>query len=137
METKVGRAEGRDPDRIMSAQLTATILAGERMLRLAVLEQAVRDLQLARRMARESSPSPSRFRDEARMFLRRTEAWFEDRADPWPYAFESLCMGIDLEPDALRRRLRVGARARHEREGSDRSRLASPNRAPLSRARMA
>jgi hypothetical protein len=105
----------------MSAQLTAAILASERMLRLAVLEQAVRDLQLARRIARESTRS--RFRDDARLFLRRTEAWFEDRADSWPYGFESLCMGIDLEPDALRRRLRIGGRFRHTHRSPERSPL--------------
>ena len=105
MQTTVGRVAERNEGQNMSAQWIAAVLAGERLLRLAVLEQAVQDLRLARRIARGPS---TRLRNDALTFLRRTEAWFEDRADAWPYGFESLCTGLDVDADSLRRRLRIG-----------------------------
>jgi hypothetical protein len=105
MQTTVGRGVERS-ERGVSAQWVAAVLAAERLLRLAVLEQAVQDLRLARRIARAPATG---LRTDALGFLRRTEAWFEDRADPWPYGFESLCAGLDVDADSLRRRLRIGA----------------------------
>jgi hypothetical protein len=129
MKTTVGRVVERDEPVALPAQLTATILASERLLRLAVLEQAVQDLRLARRIARAS---PSRLREDVATFLRDTEDWFESREDPWPYSFESLCTGLDVDPDSLRRRLRVG-RSPRLRSRELRPLVAVPARAVASR----
>lgn len=64
---------------------------------LAVLEDAIRNLLLARR----SALSTRRAREEV--------AWFEssDRSDP--FTFESVCDALGIDPDWLRGRLLGGA----------------------------
>jgi hypothetical protein len=69
----------------------------ERRLMLAVLEDAIRNLLLAKRAA----ISPRRVREDM--------AWFEsvDRSDP--FTFESVCDALGIDPDWLRGRLLAGA----------------------------
>jgi hypothetical protein len=77
----------------------------ERRLRLAVLEDAVHELQ------RRANPIGRRERAQYEVEL----GWFmsNDRSDP--FSFESICEALDMDPDLLRRRLcqsEDGARVR-------------------------
>ena len=67
---------------------------GERRLMLAVLEDAIRTLLLARRTA----VPPKR--------LLRELAWLESTSLTEPFAFESICDALGLEPDWIRGLLR-------------------------------
>ena len=69
----------------------------ERRLRLAVLQDAIRTLLLARRTA------------VPRKRLLRELAWVESTSQTEPFAFESICDVLGLDPGYLRQRLVSGA----------------------------
>jgi len=69
----------------------------ERRLMLAVLEDAIRTLLLARRTA------------VPRKRLMRELAWVESTSQTEPFAFESICDVLGLDPGYLRQRLVSGA----------------------------
>jgi hypothetical protein len=64
----------------------------------AVLEQAVHDLDRARRCA------PRRREPRAGA----VEAWFRGTHATWPFAFEPLCLHLGLDPSAVRRAIGIG-----------------------------
>lgn len=66
----------------------------------AVLEQALDDLALSRRAAVEGQA--------ARTAAARVEEWFRSGDSDWPFAFETICAHLRLEPDAVRRAIGVG-----------------------------
>jgi hypothetical protein len=66
---------------------------GERRLMLAVLEDAIRTLLLAKRTA------------VSRKRLLREIAWFESRSQSEPFAFETICDVLGIDPGYLRGRL--------------------------------
>jgi len=68
----------------------------ERRLMLAVLEDAIRTLLLARRTA------------VPRKRLLRELAWVESTSQAEPFAFESICDVLGLDPGYLRQRLVTG-----------------------------
>jgi hypothetical protein len=69
---------------------------GERRLMLAVLEDAIRTLLLARRAA------------VPRKRLLRDLAWLESTSRADPFAFESICDVLGIDPGWLRGRLVAG-----------------------------
>jgi hypothetical protein len=69
----------------------------ERRLMLAVLQDAIRTLLLARRTA------------VPRKRLLRELAWVESTSQAEPFAFESICDALGLDPGYLRQRLMTGA----------------------------
>ncbi len=69
---------------------------GERRLMLAVLEDAIRTVLLARRTA------------VPRKRLLREIAWLESTSQTEPFAFESICDVLGLDPGYLRGRLMRG-----------------------------
>jgi hypothetical protein len=71
--------------------------SGERRLMLAVLEDAIRTLLLARRTA------------VSRKRLLRELAWVESTSHAEPFAFESICDALGLDPGYLRARLLRGS----------------------------
>ena len=94
---------------------------GERRLMLAVLEDAIRTLLLAKRSA------------ISRKRLLRELEWMESRSHAEPFAFESICAVLGIDPGYLRRRLTSGAfvpargpRARGPRTGIRRAIDAGP-----------
>jgi hypothetical protein len=70
---------------------------GERRLMLAVLEDAIRTLLLAQRTA------------VSRKRLLREIAWLQSTSVTEPFAFESICDVLGLDPSYLRGRLVRGA----------------------------
>lgn len=91
-------ATGRDGwaqmDVILPEQLASKPTAlddPERRLRLAVLEDAIREIERCRAM-----PSLGRRGEEALSWIAS-----EDRAEP--FAFENVCDALDLDPDYIRR----------------------------------
>jgi hypothetical protein len=70
---------------------------GERRLMLAVLEDAIRTLLLAKRTA------------VPRKRLLRELAWLESTSHAEPFAFESICDALGFDPAWLRARLVAGA----------------------------
>ena len=68
----------------------------ERRLMLAVLEDAIRTLLLARRTA------------VPRKRLLRELAWVESTSQAEPFAFETICDVLELDPGYLRQRLVTG-----------------------------
>jgi hypothetical protein len=94
---------------------------GERRLMLAVLEDAIRTLLLARRAA------------VPRKRLLRELAWLQSTSQSEPFAFESICDVLGLDPGYLRGRLVRGsfvparaARSRGRRTGIRRSEPVGP-----------
>lgn len=88
---------------------------GERQLLLAVLEHAIHDFYKYRH---------SHTRRGERLF-REVKQWLWSPERNWLYAFESICLHLNLDPNAVRQRLqhdeadtpqasRAGQRARHE-----------------------
>jgi hypothetical protein len=86
---------------------------GERRLMLAVLEDAIRTLLLAKRTA------------VSRKRLLRELAWFQSRSQSEPFAFESICDVLGIDPGYLRGRLVGGAAVavRAERSRGPRTRI--------------
>jgi hypothetical protein len=79
-------------------------LPPEKRLMMAVLARALLDLQ-----THAGTGTP-----RARRHLAEVEAWFASDDDVWPCSFVNLCHALDLDADAIRRRLvgwRRGARA--------------------------
>jgi hypothetical protein len=74
---------------------------GERLLMLAVLEDAV---DCYRRCRRSRDPA-------TRLLFDETRAWVESRDHDTLFSFESLCEALDIDPDYLRRRLRQTSEA--------------------------
>lgn len=70
---------------------------GERRLMLAVLEDAIRTLLLAKRTA------------VPRKRLLRELAWLQSTSQAEPFAFESICDVLGIDPGYLRGRLVQGA----------------------------
>jgi hypothetical protein len=97
---------------------------GERRLMLAVLEDAIRTLLLARRTA------------IPRKRLLRELAWLESTSHAEPFAFESICDVLGIDPGWLRGRLVSGSfvPGRTRRTGGPRTpiRRASAGGAPCS-----
>src|SRR5213593_3011498 len=93
-------------------------MQGERLLMLAVLEDALDCYRKCRRS-----------RDAAtRLLFDETRAWVESRDRDTLFSFESICEALDIDPDYLRRRLRetsvVGrpGAMTHDADGQQRSR---------------
>ncbi|MCW5889183.1 MAG: hypothetical protein KIT14_01385 [bacterium] len=63
----------------------------------AVLDQALADLERARRAVR-SRRDPT---------LAEIEGWFRGGPRWWPFTFEAICMHVRLDPSAVRRALRI------------------------------
>lgn len=76
---------------------------GERMLMLAVLEDAVNAYQ-------KNVGAQDARRQEA---FSEAEAWLEDHDRSWLFSFESICDVLGLEPDYLRRGLRAWKERTH------------------------
>ncbi len=74
---------------------------GERLLLLAVLEDAI---DCYRRCRRSRDPA-------MRLLFDETRAWVESRDHDTLFSFESLCEALDIDPDYLRRRLRQTSEA--------------------------
>ncbi|MFN8642616.1 MAG: hypothetical protein U0802_13560 [Candidatus Binatia bacterium] len=64
-------------------------LSGTRGLMAAVLEDGIRA-----------------YLDRDTLSRQEAEGWVGSRARSWPFAFETVCMALDLEPDAVRAALR-------------------------------
>ena len=95
-----------EPDTLLPEQLVLPgrqAMQGERLLMLAVLEDALDCYRKCRRS-----------RDAAtRLLFDETRAWVESRDHDRLFSFESICEALDIDPDYLRRRLRetsVGGR---------------------------
>ncbi len=95
-----------EPDTLLPEQLVLPgrqAMQGERLLMLAVLEDALDCYRKCRRS-----------RDAAtRLLFDETRAWVESREHDMLFSFESICEALDIDPDYLRRRLRetsVGGR---------------------------
>ena len=87
-----------EPDTLLPEQLYRSrrhALRGERLLLLAVLEDAV---ECYRRGRRSRDPA-------ARILFDETRAWVESHDRDTLFSFESLCEALDIDPDYLRRRL--------------------------------
>lgn len=96
----------------------------------AVLEQALHDLALSRRAAVEGQA--------ARTAAARVEEWFRSRDSDWPFAFETVCAHLRLEPDAVRRAIglaRPGSTARPALRRSAQGREAFHRTAPCDPSR--
>lgn len=76
----------------------------------AVLEQAVADLDRARRAVR-SRRDPT---------LAEVESWFRGGPRWWPFTFEAVCMHVRLDPSAVRRALRIAEAPLPERRPTTR-----------------
>jgi len=74
---------------------------GERLLLLAVLEDAI---DCYRRCRRSRDPA-------MRLLFDETRAWVESRDHDTLFSFESLCEALDIDPDYLRRHLRQTSEA--------------------------
>ena len=70
-------------------------LPPERRLMMAVLRKALLDLQ-----THAGTGTP-----RARRHLAEVEAWFASDDDVWPCSFVNVCHALDLDADAVRRRL--------------------------------
>jgi len=70
-------------------------MQGERLLMLAVLEDALDCYRKCRR-SREAA---------TRLLFDETRAWVESRDRDTLFSFESICEALDIDPDYLRRRL--------------------------------
>jgi len=108
------RAEIFEPDVVLPAQFTALRgmpCQGERALMLAVLEMAVRDLELfSGKKARLLIPPPHwnglRFRYwKATRERDQLLAWFRSNSTAHAFTFVSICEVFNLHPDAIRRKL--------------------------------
>src|SRR5438093_8854238 len=99
-----------EPDTLLPEQLVLPgrqAMQGERLLMLAVLEDA---LDCYRKCRRSRDPA-------TRLLFDETRAWVESRDHDTLFSFESICEALDIDPDYLRRRL-------HETcDGSARRRL--------------
>jgi hypothetical protein len=97
-----GNEHGSGPSRGRAAMRHGPCFAGmahdsgERRLMLAVLEDAIRTLLVAKRI-----PVPLKR-------LRHDVAWIESSARDMPFAFESICDALGFDPSYLRRRLLDG-----------------------------
>jgi hypothetical protein len=94
-------------------------LPPERRLLMAVLARALLDLQ-----THAGTGTP-----RARRHLAEVEAWFASDDRVWPCSFVNLCHALDLDADAIRRRLvgwRRAARANVVRLSVERSAAARP-----------
>jgi hypothetical protein len=98
IDAALGCLGGRDvPDTILPAQFfpRSGALPPERRLLMAVLARALLDLQT------HAGTGPPR----ARRHLAEVEAWFASDDRVWPCSFVNLCHALDLDADAIRRRL--------------------------------
>jgi len=71
--------------------------APEQRLMMAVLHDALDCLE-KHRVATDS---------RGRRLFHETKQWFLARGTEWPYSFECICGVLDLDPDAVRQRLRL------------------------------
>jgi hypothetical protein len=102
-----------EPEVVLPSQLSAGVrddasLRPEKRLMLAVLEEAVADFQ--KHVVATSRQGERLFREAA--------DWFADDDRSWPFAFESICEALGLEPSWVRQGLARWAdvqRARHAR----------------------
>ena len=80
----------------------------EQRLMAAVLEDAIRELQLRQRGASDAWATwrrePVRTAGD-----RETTAWFASGDRWWPYSFENICEALGLDAGTLRRRLGISA----------------------------
>jgi hypothetical protein len=76
----------------------------EGRLMLAVLEQALRDLEVDRRLL---GWRRSRRRSGG---VLTAEAWFAGSGTSWPYSFECLCEHLGLDAASIRRTVGIAAR---------------------------
>jgi hypothetical protein len=103
-----------EPDTLLASQYFDRVRAraprdAERRLMIAVLEDAVR-------IYLKHAGSEG----EAGELFRETEEWVEDRAADHLYAFENICVVLDLDAEYLRRGLRARkAQARRRPEASN------------------
>lgn len=99
----------------------------ERRLMFAVLEDAV---QVCLKNAGTEDP-------RRRELLSEAEDWIADRDASWLYAFENICLVLDLEPDYIRRGLRA-VKERARRAGAEdvapEASIPEPAEEPLRRA---
>jgi hypothetical protein len=122
IDAALGCLGGRDvPDTILPAQFfpRSGALPPERRLLMAVLARALLDLQ-----THAGTGTP-----RARRQLAEVEAWFASDDDVWPCSFVNLCHGLELDADAVRRRVarwRRTARANVVRLSVERSAAARP-----------
>ncbi len=72
--------------------------APEQRLMIAVLQDAL-DCVQKHRFAKDA---------HRRQAFREARRWFLAGETDWPYSFECICDTLDLDADAVRRRLRVG-----------------------------
>ncbi len=85
------------------------VFSPEKRLMLAVLEDAV--FTVLKYAGRSSK--------QARRLVRDVEKWTAQRNGQWPFSFENICAVLDLDPEALRDRLRR-LQLRGERHGPER-----------------
>ncbi len=96
-------------------------MQGERLLMLAVLEDA---LDCYRKCRRSREPA-------TRLLFDETRAWLDSRDRDTLFSFESICEALDIDPDYLRRRLRetsVGGRPAAMTHDADGERSRRPAR---------
>ena len=89
------------PDILLPAQLGSAscrnrVLAGERLLMLAVLEDAV---ECYRRHRRAHNPY-------ARRLFKETREWLDSIDRSALFSFETICDALEIHPDYVRRRVR-------------------------------
>ena len=94
-------SSGLEPETILPAQYFDRIqidasLQPEKRLMLAVLEDAVGTFQ------KYADVSGRR----ARRLFAEAEEWFASNDQQWPFSFVSICQGLGLEPEYIRRGLR-------------------------------
>jgi len=98
------------PAYILPVQISAPEQSGspEKRLMAAVLMQALDDLRLVRaatlggQRGRDGNRSPSGLAD--------VEEWFADHDGRFPFSFESICVGLGIDADAIRDALRRAPR---------------------------
>ena len=93
-----------EPDTLLPEQLVLPgrqAMQGERLLMLAVLEDAVDCYRKCR-----GSRDPA-----LRLLFDETRAWVESRERDTVFSFENLCEALDIDPDYLRRHLRQTSEA--------------------------
>jgi hypothetical protein len=79
--------------------------APEQRLMIAILHDAVACLE----KYRDAADNQGR-----RLFCEAKEWFLADEAE-WPYSFECICEALELDPDAVRQRLRVAPEAKPQR----------------------
>ena len=105
IEEPRGGNPGLEPETILPSQFFDRVqidasLQPEKRLMLAVLEDGVGTFQ-------KYAGAPGR---RARRLFAEAEEWFASDATDWPFSFANVCVALNLEPEYLRRGLRMWQR---------------------------